>query len=127
VTKPKSEFLNPRRQAVGPGVRNLPTAVVCSRYNVSESTLRRWWMDPDVGFPQPFKVVSSGGNFFPENELDAFDRDRTERTLARREERAARRIAEAQRIAEEARVEEARNTARRVRRKGVKRSAEALP
>jgi hypothetical protein len=127
MTKPKHIFLNSDRQALSPGVRNFPTSDVCRRYNCSESTLRRWWTDPDLEFPQPFKIVEGGGNFFRENELDAFDRDRAERARTRREERTAWRVAEAERIADEARAEEAQIAARRARRRGAKRTAEVLP
>jgi hypothetical protein len=82
---------------------------------------------PDLGFPQPFKIVDGGGNFFRENELDEFDRVRAERTAARREERTARRKAEAERIAEEARAEEVRIAARRAKRKGAKLAEQVLP
>jgi hypothetical protein len=124
MTKPKHVF---SRQASNSGTRNLPTPAVCARYDISESTLRRWEQDPLLEFPAGFKVAEHGMNFYNEQALDEFDRHRAERAVVRREERAARRAAEAARIAEEARTEEARTAARRTRRKGGKRAAEAQP
>jgi hypothetical protein len=77
VTKPKSEF-NRDRHGSNPGTRNLSSAEVCRRYNISESTKRRWEDHPTLGFPRPFKVTAGGANFTPEHELDTFDAQRLE-------------------------------------------------
>jgi hypothetical protein len=100
VSKPKAAYLKSLHQAQGLS-RKLPTGLVCARYGISDTTLRRWTRDARLAFPQPFTVAANGGvNFWDQAELDEFDQRRRElapeifarTSMRRREEIAARKL-----------------------------------
>jgi hypothetical protein len=85
MSRPKAEYFQAEHQAGQRlNARNLPTPLVCIRYNVSDTTLRRWADNPAVGFPQPFQVSPGGLNFWSEAELDRFDQLRAAQPHVRR-------------------------------------------
>ena len=49
----------------------IPNKRVCERYGVCSMTLHRWRQDPNLGFPQGYKIRER--NYQDEFELDEFD------------------------------------------------------
>ena len=47
---------------------------VRERYNVADRTIARWVSDPSLAFPQP--LVVNGRNFFAEDALVGWERNR---------------------------------------------------
>lgn len=55
-------------------VHLLPTSKVCARYNISDRTVDRWLMRPELNFPQPIRI--SGRRYWREAEITAWERTR---------------------------------------------------
>jgi hypothetical protein len=56
-------------------VKHVPNKDVAARYGVTLRTVDNWLADDKLGFPRP--IVINGRKFYPEHELDEFDRRAT--------------------------------------------------
>jgi len=57
-----------------PKQKLLPSRAVCERYGICDRTLDRWLEDVELGFPTPKRIRTR--RYWPEHELDTFDRSR---------------------------------------------------
>ncbi|WP_131113671.1 DNA-binding protein [Lichenihabitans psoromatis] len=52
----------------------LPRPQTARRYGVTERSIARWTLDPDLGFPQPMNI--NGRLFFAVEQLEAWEKTR---------------------------------------------------
>ncbi len=52
----------------------LPRPLVAQRYNITDRSIARWELDPELAFPKP--MIVNGRKFFALDELETWERSR---------------------------------------------------